>query len=87
MSPLEDCCFRCVGCDLVHCTQNDTSPGETDNLCPSCWLTEDDDRTEADLLAAHDGLGFRSPAVAAEWASIADNAELGSWFADGMGRE
>lgn len=72
MSPLEECCFICVGCGLRHCTQNDASPGETDNLCPSCWLTKDD-RTEDDLLNAHDSLGFRSPTVAAEWSEIADN--------------
>lgn len=41
MTPLEDCCYRCVGCARVVCGDNETSPGEVDLLCPECWLTED----------------------------------------------
>lgn len=70
----ETSCPDCSrGLDAVDLCEHD------DPLCPRCCALS---AHMADLLAAHDSLGFRSPAVAAEWASIADNdlrAALEGW--------
>lgn len=80
MSRLEDCCRRCAACERVWCSETDVSPGEDQGICRDCFDVEDT-RTEADLLAAHDGAGF----VSLEWSQIALNdAELGAWWASGM---
>lgn len=37
MTPIEDCCYRCEGCDGIKCRDNEPSPGEQGDLCASCW--------------------------------------------------
>ena len=59
-------CGDCTTCDCgrTFCRSNEVSPGEMEGKCAVCWEK---------ALNAHDSLGFRSPAVAAEWSEIADN--------------
>jgi len=83
MSPLDECCRRCQACERVWCCDNDVSPGEDQGICRDCFDVEDT-RTEADLLNAHDSLGF----VSVEWSAIAENdTELGTWWAPALGSE
>lgn len=55
--PEFECCWVCIGCGETYCSQVHDSPGEADRLCEPCWETTDE-RTEDELLAAHDALGF-----------------------------
>jgi hypothetical protein len=44
VSALEDCCYRCVGCDRLCCRENDALPAEAaELLCADCYDTEDDE--------------------------------------------
>lgn len=79
---VNDCesCTTCAACDRPFCRDNEVSPGEMGGLCSECW-DKTGGRTEADLLAAHDGAGF----VSREWSVIAENdTELGAWWAPAL---
>lgn len=41
MLRLESCCARCLGCGLVWCREEVTSPGEGWDLCLDCFEVED----------------------------------------------